>query len=874
MKKMLVLFMILCLLTGIFISVASVRPAYAVEKDTMKSETADESQLQAKTVIKAAGMDVHVPATKKHHSIDAYIHIPYSEKKFNPIKIHLDKDRKTVVSGFSREIIVVEHDGFKFKIRNAVFNKKMNMFTGDAKITGHYLPGYVYAHYIAFNENGIQKIEDLEHRDSWKIAGFNFSPQALKWKNGAIEAKGLLEMKTLTAETTADFGRNGITNILLNEEVFCKINNHPVTIDKITLKENRLYVSGFSDRHTPNNPFRFKDVSVGADGKINVKLPSPPKSPAPHELSNYKPSSGFTFQDMGNLLAGMSGLPGELLVKVANSSMTMRVTSVQKEGDKEFYSGYVTLPEPLGRANITRSAKSGSAAALNSAEMHWQKEKITVPIINCELTTVDDVKFKEKTIQYGDDKVTSGCLVSPMLGILKILEISPDAASIFTDGSWINYTVNPYKLNSTFKAGKGNISPLMSTGDNKITFIVRQRQNDIGFYFDDTCSSMSLAPTNSWFSSANAEQPHLTFDFRSTGYIYFFLETGKECKIPIIPELLEIENPTVKFLRYPNFFTEFWIEADFINPETESIFRVVGSFYLDVNGMSSVSGIGKLDTGSELEFQLFKKTVGKVSFDFDGNKKIFTCDGDLEVMGHSLFDNKFQLYLKKSADYLLKGYATITITVYVPYWKKPFYKKIHKNISIKYHIKRNGTFGLSFGKYNFHGHHGGGDPSYDGLFTADGVSYNGHMELKAGSDITLNGKTDDMKSSAGNDSVDTTLSIDGTMDDTGNVDSGTITTTSMSLTLKPTIPQSQNPVEIDINLTPSYTKDLQSNQWQTPQQDVQVSFSYTDSKGNQQTYNDKCNFRVYLDQATMHIDLDLPPKYGGTYSQSFDMAGK
>lgn len=681
-------------------------------------------------------------------------------------------------------------------------------------------------------------------------------------------------MKTLTPDITMDIGKNGISGIKLNEETFCKINNYSVTINKIIMKDNRFYVSGFSDRHTPDNPVHFNDIPVGVNGRIDVKLPSPPRPAKPHELSNYKPSPGYTFQDMGNLMAGLAGLPAELLVKVANSSMTMRVTSVQKEGDKEFYSGYVNLPEPLGRANITRSAKSGSAAALNNAEMHWQKDKITVPIINCKLTTVDDVKFKEETIQYGDDKVTSGCLESPLLGILKILEISPDAATLFTDGNWINYTVKPMKLNSIFKAGKGNISPLMSTGDDTITFMVQQRQNDMGFYFDAVCPSMSLAPTNGWFSSAKASNPHLTFDFRSTGYIFFFLKTGKDCKIPIIPELLEIEDPTVKFLRYPNFFTEFWIEADFINPETEKLFRVVGSFYLDVNGMSSVSGIGKLDTGSELDFQLFKKTVGKVSFDFDGNKKIFTCDGDLEVFGHKLFENKFQLFLKKSAEYLIKGNASIKITIYVPYWKKPFYKKIHKDINIKYHIKRNGDFGMGFGKYHFHGHHGGGDPSYDGPFTADGMSYNGHMDLQAGSEINLTGKTDDMKASAGNDSVDTTLSISGTMDDTGTVGDGTITTTSMSLTLKPAIPQSQDPVEIDINLTPSYKKDFKSNQWQTPEQDIQVTFSYTDSNGNQQTYSDKCNFRIYLDQATMHLDLDLPPKYGGTYSQSFDLSGK
>ncbi len=875
MKKNLAFLIILCLFIGVFISVVSARCIYADDTSSAKSETANNLQTQSKTVMKSAGMDIHIPDGSKHNSAEAYIIIPYAKKHYHPIKIHLDKEKKNVTSGFSRDIIMVEHEGFNFKIRNSIFNEKINMFTADAKITGHFIPGYIYAQYIIFNEKGIQKIEELEHRGHWNFAGFNFSPQALKWKDGLIEVKGLLQMKTFTADVTMDIGRKGISNLILNEKAFCKINNYAVTIDKITMKNNRFYVSGFSDRNTPKNPVHFNDIPVGANGQIDVKLPSPPKPEKPHELSNYKPSSGYTFQDMGNLMAGLAGLPGELLVKVANSTMTMRVTSVQNNGGQDYYSGYITLPDPLDRANITDAAKTGSASAnLSGAGVHWQKDKVTVPIIHCGLTLQDDVKFKMEKIAFGDDTRTAGCLESPILGIFKILEIAPNAATIFTDGVWTNYSVQPLKLFAILKANLDCISPLFSTVNEEITFTVQQRQNDIGFYYNGECSVMKLGTQNAWLNTFLAMDCQITFDFRSTGYVFFYLGTGKECSITIIPETLVMKNPEIKFLRFPNFYTQFWIGAEFVNPETEKIFKVVGSFYLDVNGMGSVSGMGKVDTGAKLELDLFGGKVGEVSFDFDGNKKIFTCEGDISINGHNLFNNEFQMYLKKSAEYFILGDAYITISYWTYHIHKPHWRKEHKDIGIKYHIKRNGHFGMSFGKYNFHGHHGGGNPSYDGPFTTDGISYNGHMELVADSDIQLNGNTDDIKSSSGNDSVDTTLSINGTMDDTGNADSGTITTTSMSLTLKPTIPQSANPVEIDLNLTPTYNKDLQSNTWQTPAQNLPITFTYTDSNGNQQTFNQSCNFRIYLDQASMHIDLDLPPSYGGTYSQSFDLGGK
>lgn len=685
-------------------------------------------------------------------------------------------------------------------------------------------------------------------------------------------------MKALNPDITMNIDKNGISGITLNEDTFCKIDHYSVTINKITMKDNRFYVSGFSDRHTPDKPVYFKDAPVGANGQIDVILPSPPKPAKPQELSNYKPSSGNTFQDMGNLmagLAGLAGLPGELLVQVADSTMTMRVTSVQNEGGRDYYSGYITLPDPLDRANITNATKTGGAlASLYESGIYWQKNKITVPIIHCELTLQDNAKFTMEKITFGDDTRTAGCIESPILGVFQILEISPNAATIFTDGVWTNYSVQPLKLLVFLKANLDCISPLFSTCDEEITFTVQQRQNDIGFYYNGQFSMMKIGTKNAWLNSFLATSCQLTFDFRSTGYVFFYLGTGKDCSIKIIPDMLEIKNPQIKFLRYPNYYTQFWIGAEFVNPETEKLFKVDGSFYLDVNGMNSVSGMGKIDTGAKLELDLFGGKVGDVSFDFDGNKKIFTCAGDISINGHNLFNNDFQMYLKPGSDYFIMGDAYITISYWTFHIHKPHWRKEYKNIGIKYHIKRNGDFGMGFGKYNFHGHHGGGNPSYDGPFTTDGINYTGHMELVADSDISLNGKTDDMKASSGNDSVDTTLSINGTMDDTGNADSGTITTDSMSLTLKPTIPQSSDPVEIDINLTPTYKKDLQSNTWQTPQQNIQVSFSYTDSNGNQQTFNQSCNFRIYLDEATMYLDLDLPPTYGGTYSQSFDLSNK
>ena len=872
MKRKPIIYLVLFLLLLIIFTTN-----YAFADKTVK----DQANYEAgpRKVLKSAGMDVYLLNHKKSHSIDGFLHVPYSRYKYHPVKVHLHKDRDKIISSFSRNYIVIDHDGFEFTIKNAILDHKRHVYVGDAKITGSYIPGPLYSHHIQFNHKGIIKVTDLDHRGEWKLGGFSFTPSQVKWKNGAIEATGILGMKSASAEITIDIGRNGVKVVSLKEPVHCLVKSTSATVNQIKIDKNQVYVSGYSDRHSPGKPHRFKDIPMSPTGEIDTRIPGPPRPPKPIQLSSGETSREMTFQDTGRIIYGMAGLPGEMLVKVANSSMTMRVTSVQKRGDREFYSGYVTLPDPLKRANIVEAEKSGSSANLKNSKIFWQKDRVKIPILGIELTTVDDVSFKEKKITYGDDERTVGCIESPLVGIFKILELNPDAASIYSDGEWTNYTVKPMSLDTIFKAKSGFISPKISTqnpsgGSWKITFTVKQRANDIGFYFDSDCDSINLAPDNGWFNSNLAMGPHLTFEFTNTGYIYVYIETGETCEIPIIPELLEIENPRMKFVRHPGFFTDFWIAADFVNPETKKIFKVEGAFYLDVNGMGSVSGIGKVNTGAALKFDLFRTEVGEVSFDFDGNKRIFTCDGDIEIFKHKLFENAFQLYLKKSAEYLVKGYASIRIYYWTFHIHKPHWRKKHKDINIKYHVKRNGHFGLSFGKYHFHGHHGGGNPSYDGKFTADGVQYDGHMELVNDSAITLTGKTDDMKAGSGNDSVDTTLSISGSMDDTGTVDRGTITTSSMSLVLKPTIPQSNNPVEIDLNLTPKYQKDPQSGQWQTPQKDIQVSFSYTDSKGSSQQYSGKCNFRIYMDQSAMHLDLDLPPKYGGTYSQSFDLSGK
>lgn len=818
-----------------------------------------------------AGMKLQVNRTANSGTTDSNLNIPMVKNSYiHPFKANVHPTSGNLLSAASRKPFTMEDNGFRITVKSCIWDSKANLFTGHGTITAPSITSTLYAQEISFNKNGISKIDGLRSRGGWKVAGLDFSPEKIEWTKDGIRAQGLLSLKSVHPDISILADAKGITIEKLIDAAYCLIDKQTAVITGMTMKQGRIYISGYSSRFSADQkkPYLFKDIPVDSNGKISAKLPRferpklPPNPYIKERIEKKKKQAGL-YENFGEIISGFAGLPGEILIQVAKSNMTVRVTSPNKAEDPTYWTGYINLPEPFKRANVSNIKNNGKSADISGSSISWHKKKVTIPIINCIVETRTPVRFED------------GKLNSPLFGKLKILELTPESDKVFADASRIDYTVKPFNFPGvSFNSKQGCISPIIGTTDCSILFDVIQGEGWMGFKFQGNLPGINYSSANMpWFGGGSMAAPSIFWEHHSTGYMKFDLTTGYTVSIPIIPDALNLVAPEIHIFRYPVInYTEVWFKGNFQPPPPVvggKIFRMVGTFYVDVNGMSSCPGPGQTETGSKMRFELFTAHVGDVTSDLDGRNKVYTCEGSIGVCGFDLFDNTFQIHLT-GGDFI-KGSSSIRITYYIPWYKPPFYKKEHKDIGIKYSISKGGHFSFGLGSYHFHTHDAGGDATYDGDFTADGIQYNGHLVLTPGKDINLNGSCSKSAIVSSSDSMDYSLVIQGTMDDAGIVDSGSITAKSIALKLNPGIPQSPQPVEIDLSITPTFTKDLQSGLWQTPSQKVQVDFTYTDKDGKTQKFSKECDFRIYLNNSIVHLDLDLPPDMGGTYSQSFDL---
>ncbi len=857
-----ILFYILILIVFSFYTVKTVQGQTSVKK----------ASTAKKSTYTPAGMKLQLKSKTLSNSLDSGLTINKVKKGYShPFKVIIHPTKGNLLSAASRKPFTMEGNGFKITVKSCVWDSKTDLFTGHGIIDASSITSTIYADKISFNKNGISGIDGLRSSGIWKIAGFTFTPGKIEWTDEGIRSQGLISLKSVHPEISILADSKGINIENLVDPAHCVIDNQTATITGLTMKQDKIYVSGYSSRFSvdPSKPYQFKNIPVTAKGEIITKLPrfkKPKLPPNPYmkEKTGNNKKTGL-YENFDDIIEGLSGLPGEILIQVAESNMTVRVTSPNEAKDPTYWTGYITLPEPFKRANVNNIKNAGKSADISNSSITWHKRKVTVPIINCVVETRNPIKYED------------GKLNSPLFGKLKILELTPESDRVYVDASRIDYTVKPFSFPGiTFNSKQGCISPIIGTTDCSILFDVIQGNGWMGFKFQGNLPGLTYSSANMpWFGGGSMAGPSIFWEHHSTGYLKFDLTTGYTVSIPIIPDALNLVAPEIHVFRYPVInYTEVWFKGNFQPPPPVvggKIFRMVGTFFVDVNGMSSCPAPGRTDTGSKMRFELFTEHVGDVTSDLDGRNKRYTCEGSIGVCGYNLFDNTFQIHL--SGDDFIKGSSSIRITFYIPWYKPPFYKKEHKDIGIKYSISKGGHFSFGLGSYHFKTHTAGGDATYDGDFTADAINYNGHLSLTPGKDIDLSGSTVKTSAVNGNDSINYSLSIKGTMDDAGIVDNGSITAKSMNLKLNPGIPQSSQPVEIDLSISPSFTKDLQSGFWQTPSQKVQVDFNYTDKDGNAQTFSKECDFRIYFDNSIVNLDLDLPPNMGGTYSQSFDLGG-
>lgn len=821
--------------------------AAGVSQDT---ETADPGagKTDAVAQLRVAGMEAHILNFDRTRSVETLLTCPSSADGYIPAVLHLNGNRDRVVSAHITKSLYMRYEGYDVKIRNAVLDKSGQFFTGQGEIDGLHLPGLLYACDIEFNNTGIIKINRVQKKGHWRICGFSFTPADVRWTKNGIETEGMLSLKFAHPEITLLIKSNEMEITGIKKPVKCLVQNQTATITEVKIINDRIHISGYSKRYNPKNPQYFKDVMVGASGYVNAGLKKPPVA-KDRNYNRHRSDRGFEFADISNVMAGLAGLPGEMLVKVAGTNMTMRILSEQKEGDNTYYSGYISLPSPLDRVNVYRSSKLGSEADIDSAKIYWQIEKFKIPFIDSVVNTKDPVK------------VSNGRIESPIFGEIKISEFIAPAANVIADSNRIDYKVTNTFFSELNLKGSGNsILPTISTPE--ITFDVIQGRDWIGFMLNATLGSITFGPTNvSWYDASTITGPSVYLEIHNTGYVKLDIVTGSEVIIPIVPDMLNLVSPEIHYLRYPSLMSEYWLKGNFQPPPPVlggKIFKMVGTYYVDKEGMGS-GQVGYTSTGASMDLYLLGLKAGEAVIDFDGNTKIFVCQGDLGMFGYTMDGVSMELFLGNDS-LLAEGSASTHIV---------------KEVGVKFKIYRDGSFHLGLGHYDFKTQKGGGSATYTGPFDADSIGYSGTMTLDPGSGITMSGSTGGKIVSTGNDSVSYNFSINGTMDDSGSVDSGTITTSSLSYTLKPQIPQSTNPVEIDLSsLTPTFTKDPQSGEWETESGNVQVTFNYTDNSGNSQTFSRSCQLTMVLDNNNLHIDLGLPPEYGGTYSESFVLKGQ
>jgi len=850
------LILIFVLLAPLFSTaeIISGKPGNQVAKITAGKVEIKDKKLQV------AGMNVHLKDPKKHHSIDAYLEIPFTHKGYHDCKVHLDKSRKKVIAAFIRKPFIIEdHNGFKYTIKNAVFDKKTNCFVGHGTIEGTYLPGKLYASHIKFNKKGIINVDHLRKKGDCggcRITNFPYTAHKIKWTNKGIKSSGMLNLGKFHADVAFLVTSKGIKSLRLLEPAHCLIESRPATITKLTLKGNQIYVDGKSVIYTgkvlPNakrpKPFSHHKTKKGHTGILPIDISLPPME----------------------IVGNMGVLPGTRIVQIADSNMKMTVTSADIRSGIEILSGFISLPKPITRVNVFEAKSFGKEAELDNAKMYWQKKQVRIPITNDKLTLKHPIKFEE------DEETHKKKLVADIDGIIHVMEIFAPGSKILVDNYTIDYRVDATSIKGRSLNAVGKYTSAFLNVDEKIQFDVLQGRSWIGFKCDVNLGKMSFSPGNvSWFKAPVMNKPSLFFEIHTDGYVKIRITTGSGCKIPIIPELLTLEDPGFFFLRQPGLVTEFQVTGTFLPPPDEgNVLRIDADFYVDMAGMY-------LGGGSGLKVWLFDMDIGDIETAFSSANMSFTIQGDFKIFGYKLLTANCRIILnpenKRGGSTFFKGSTGIRI----PYpchchwnWIPPFVhcKWCHKTVGFKIEIDWNASVHLHLGTYHFKMPHGTKQAEYDGPFKADGITYDGTLIIDQKTGIKADGKTKDITSRSGNDTADTTLSLSGSwLSD--EMMTGTITG-KVSLDLKPHLPGTDGVNLSFSGLKPKFVKDPSTNLWrQVNQKSVEVKFNYKEN-GNYQQFDQSCPLRMNMDDSALHIDLDLPAKFGGTYVQSFILKSK
>jgi len=828
----------------------------------------DKKVSNTETKYSAGGHNIYLKEPNKKHSIPAHIEMSLTKKGYHEAVVHLNNSRTGITAVIIRKPFVIEdYKGFDFFIKGAVYDAKINSFVGHGEIKSTHLPGVLYASKIVFNNKEIVKVDRIRPRifcgsgKGCNIAGFPYTAEKITWIGNGIKSKGQLNLSTFHADITIQVTKDGIKLLKLHEPVHCLIEGRTGEITKLTFKGNRFYVDG-KVKIFNGKTYKFRNVLVGSNGMIRANVPTA-KRPKPYPT--HKQKNSF-FEIPMDLISGLAGLPGEKVKKIADTNMSMIVTSADLEGSENIVSGYIPLPDPIKRVNVVVARIEGEEVTLDDAEMKWQGKKIRVPLIHSEISLETPIKLEE------DEETKTKKLAAKADGILQIMEIFAPASKIYVDNYEIDYRVQPTSISGSVLNSIGSYTSAFLQVEQKVQFDVIEAKTWIGFRCDVKLGEIIFSPQSaSWFSKPLIENPSFYFEIHSDGFVKIRITTGKECEIPIIPEVLVLENPGFYFLREPGLVTEFQVWGTFMPPEAGDIVKLKADFYVDASGMYLCGGTGA-------DIYLFDTHVGTVQSAYSSAYERFTIQGSFTLFGYKFSETNCRITLKpkgqRSGQNLFKGSSGIRI----PYpcdchwvWYPPFYicdEICHYTLGIKVHIDWDGNVGIGMGTYNFKMPHGTHQALYTGPFKADGLEYDGTLIIDAEKGITATGNTKQMKAISGNNSVSSQFNLSGSWLNeemiTGNI------TGKINLDLKPNLPYTDGNVELTFsNLSRKFVKNPQTGIWvNVDPGKVNVQFNY-DKDDQSGTFNQDCQLRMNINDSILNIDLDLPSEFGGTYSQSF-----
>ena len=875
MKKTYRVFLIFLILLFALIPVFSYAQQGKESPQNMAVNSPGESKTNKKK-LKAAGMDVYIKYPFKHHSIPAHLKMPFVRKGYHNAVVHLDPYRNGIISAHIRDPFVVEdHMGFKFTVNNAVYHKETDSFVGHGEIEGLHLPGKLYANHIRFNKRGIIEVDKLRSRtcSRCRVANFPFTAEEIKWTDKGIESKGLLNLRKTHVDVNLLITPREVKVLKLNENANVIVENRIATITGIKIKNNQLYVSGKAPVF--NGTFHhFKNVPVGPTGFMRLNIPKarrPKPFPVNREkqgrLGRRRPKLKKTRVTLSEI---NGSLPGTKMVKIKDTNMMMTITSAGTENGKTVLAGYVTLPSVIGRVNIFSGKlnNAGDEVDLSDANMYWEKKKYK------DLISGDYVELDDKVTLEEDEQAETKKFSSKAVGTLHIKEVHASLYQVLVDNETVNYTVYPGAVSDVVLRSIGKFTDyFMDTELLKFQFLVIQGDGWRGFRFQGNIGHIKMGPKKTtWFSRPVWEGPSFFIEVHSDGYVKLDAEGGSSAEIEIIPGLVKLEDPEFHFLRDPGLCTELNVRGTLIIIKKD-LCRLIVEYFVDVTGMYPSAGEAKT-------VWLFDLKVGELVTAYSAGDWSVTIQGELELFGYKFAEGNSRVALK-GKDFF-KGSAAIKI----PYpchchwsWKPPFLhcKTCHKWVGIKVKIKRNAHLSIGFGRYDFKMPKGSKGARYSGPFKVDGITYNGVLIIDNEKGITATGTSDKIKGSAGNDTASATLSVDGNwMND--EMCKGTLYG-SIDLELQPNLPRAK-----DVDLKYSFKlhdesgkrrflKNPSTGNWKIVPSDenVEVKFQYKDKNGDTQQFDQNCPLRMTLYENTLHVDLDLPSEFGGTYSQSFNM---